>query len=217
MKPLVRTDLGGTAPGGNAECLLALWLMSDVQVLDAASPARGEWVELLGDSPKWQPLLPMHRPYESLTHWALAEHVDKVRRDPTGPHSRRPYDLALSLGDNIDNAQHNELDAFLAIVAGGRAQDGGKLLHHRIEAHADGGAGGIDACKPEAAAIGDMDLGYRRGFMLDELPDTEPFQNAATAVGQRGGAVVEAGTAAGLERRGFHQSDVESDLREGQR
>jgi metallophosphoesterase (TIGR03767 family) len=122
MKPLVRTDLGGTAPGGNAECLLALWLMSDVQVLDAASPARGEWVELLGDSPKWQPLLPMHRPYESLTHWALAAHVDKVRRDPTGPYSRRPYDLALSLGDNIDNAQHNELDAFLAIVAGGRAQ-----------------------------------------------------------------------------------------------
>ena len=32
----------------------------------------------------------MHRPYETLTHWALAAHVDRVRCDPRGPHSRRP-------------------------------------------------------------------------------------------------------------------------------
>ena len=117
-----RLDLGGTAPTDGGHALLALWLMSDVQVMDTVSPARCEWVELLGDEPKWQPLLHMHRPYEALTHWALAAHVEKVRRDPTGPHSRRPYDLALSLGDNIDNAQRNELDAFLAIVAGGQAR-----------------------------------------------------------------------------------------------
>jgi metallophosphoesterase (TIGR03767 family) len=122
VKAHVRKDLGGTLPVGRADCLLALWLVSDVQVLDAASPARCEWVELLASDPKWQPLLHMHRPYEALTHWALAAHVDRVRRDPCGPCSQRPYDLALSLGDNIDNAQRNELDAFLAIVAGGRAQ-----------------------------------------------------------------------------------------------
>jgi len=120
--PLLRMDLGGTPPTDTGECLLALWLMSDVQVLDAASPARCEWVELLADTPKWQPLLHMHRPYEALTHWALAAHVDKVRRDPCAPHSRRPYDLALSLGDNIDNAQHNELETFLAILAGGNTR-----------------------------------------------------------------------------------------------
>lgn len=122
MTPALRTDLGGSAPTGPGECRLALWLMSDVQVLDAASPARCEWVELLGDDPLWQPLLHMHRPYDALTHWALAAHVDAVRRHPLAPHSDRPYDLALSLGDNIDNAQHNELQAFLAIVAGGTAQ-----------------------------------------------------------------------------------------------
>ena len=125
MKSLVRTDLGGVAPGASAarsRCLLALWVASDVQVLDAASPARAEWVELLGHEPKWQPLLHMHRPYEALTHWALAAHVDKARRDPLAPCSRRPYDLGLSLGDNIDNAQHNEMEAFVAILSGGRAQ-----------------------------------------------------------------------------------------------
>ena len=122
MNHLLRTDLGGVAPGGRGETLLGLLVMSDVQVMDTVSPARCEWVELLAAEPRWQPLLHMHRPYEALTHWALAAHVEALRRTPVAPWSRRPYDLALCLGDNIDNAQHNELDAFLAILAGGRAQ-----------------------------------------------------------------------------------------------
>ncbi len=122
MNAPLRLELGTSAPTGRGHALLALWLMSDVQVTDTVSPARCEWVELLGDEPKWNPLLHMHRPYEALTHWALAAHVNRVLRDPTGPCSQRPYDLALSLGDNIDNGQRNELDAFLAIVGGGTAQ-----------------------------------------------------------------------------------------------
>lgn len=122
MISAVRTELGAASSMDGAQCLLALWLLSDAQVLDAASPARCEWVELLADDPRWQPLLHMHRPYEMLTHWALAAHVRRVHGDPLAPCSRRPYDLALSLGDNIDNAQRNELDAFLALLAGGRAQ-----------------------------------------------------------------------------------------------
>ncbi len=100
--------------------MLALWLVSDVQVLDCASPARSEWVAQLDADPAWKPLQPMYRPYDALTHWTLAAHVNGVRNRPLAPCSGRHYDLALSLGDNIDNAQRNELDAFLAIVAGGR-------------------------------------------------------------------------------------------------
>lgn len=122
MPHLVRTELAPQPPGSMSTSLLALAVMSDVQVLDTASPARCEWVNLLAGNPAWQPLLPMHRPYEALTHWALLAHVERLRRAPAGPASGRPYDLALSLGDNIDNAQHNELDTFLAIVAGGRTR-----------------------------------------------------------------------------------------------
>ncbi len=122
MTHALQTDLGGVPPHGRGESLLSLFVLSDVQVMDTVSPARCEWVELLAGEPKWQPLLHMHRPYEALTHWALAAHVDRVRRQPVAPWSGRPYDLALSLGDNIDNAQANELEAFLAIVAGGRTQ-----------------------------------------------------------------------------------------------
>ena len=122
MQHLVRTELSGASATTRGDCLLALALMSDVQVLDTVSPARCEWVGGLADDPRWQPLQPMHRPYEALVHWALAAHVDALRRRPVAPVSARPYDLALCLGDNIDNAQHNELATFLAIVAGGRAQ-----------------------------------------------------------------------------------------------
>lgn len=111
---LLRNDLGAPLPTGQGTRLLSLLVMSDVQVVDTVSPARCEWVELLGDDPLWQPLLHMHRPYEALTHWALAAHVEAARL--------QPHDLALCLGDNIDNAQHNEWDAFLTILAGGHTQ-----------------------------------------------------------------------------------------------
>lgn len=122
MRHTLRTDLGAHPPAADGECLLSLLLMSDVQVLDPVSPARCEWVELLADDPLWQPLLHMHRPYEALTHWALDAHVRAARRQPVGPMHGRRHDLALFLGDNIDNAQANELQAFLAIVAGGRTR-----------------------------------------------------------------------------------------------
>lgn len=114
-----RLDLGGTAPAGLGQSLLSVLHLSDAHVIDTVSPARCEWVELLGHDPHWAPLLHMHRPYEALTPWTLAAHVDRARRLGAAPASGRPFDLAISTGDNIDNAQHNELDAYLHIMAGG--------------------------------------------------------------------------------------------------
>ena len=123
----IRTDLGGTVGDdaydpSRSRTVVRLVHLSDLHVIDVVSPARAEWVELLGDDPRWRPLLHMHRPYEALTHWALAAHVDAIDRDPTAPWTGGAYDVALSTGDNIDNAQRNELDAYLAIMAGGRTQ-----------------------------------------------------------------------------------------------
>ena len=123
MTHTVRTDLGGSPvkSTGTGHTLLSLLHLSDAHVMDSASPARCEWIELQAHDPYWKPLLHMHRPYEALTHWALAAHVDRVRSNPLAPWSHKPYDLALSTGDNIDNAQANELQAFLAILGGGTA------------------------------------------------------------------------------------------------
>ena len=48
---IVRSDLGGHSPGGSGQSLLSLVHISDAHVMDSASPARCEWVELLAHEP----------------------------------------------------------------------------------------------------------------------------------------------------------------------
>ena len=116
----LRADLGGALPAGPGQTLISLLHLSDAHVVDTVSPARCEWIELLAQDPYWKNLLHMHRPYEALTHWALAAHVASLRRNPLAPWSNQAFDLAISTGDSIDNAQANELQSFLKIMAGGR-------------------------------------------------------------------------------------------------
>ena len=119
MPYTLRMDLGGWAPASRGSALLSLLHLSDAHVIDTVSPARCEWVELLGKDPRWAPLLHMHRPYEALTHWTLAAHVERARNRGCAPVSQRPFDLAVSTGDNVDNAQQNELQTYLTIMAAG--------------------------------------------------------------------------------------------------
>ena len=119
MSTATRTDLGGSVNNGVGETLLSLVHLTDAHVLDAASPARGEWVELEAHDPIFRPLLHMHRPYDSLTLWALRAHVERIRQNPCPDGSDRPFDLVVSTGDNIDNAQRNELETYLTVMAGG--------------------------------------------------------------------------------------------------
>ncbi len=120
QKHCLRTELGGQLPTGKGDALLSLLHLSDAHVVDTLSPARCEWIELLADDPYWKGLLHMHRPYEALSHWALAAHVQRLRRHPQAPWSNTAFELALCTGDNIDNAQANELQTFVAIMGGGR-------------------------------------------------------------------------------------------------
>lgn len=122
MDHVLRTDLGGRAPLDRGECVAALVHLSDLHVVDPVSPARAEWIELRALDPRWKPLLHMHRPQEAMAHWALAAHVAALAAAPVAPWSGARYDLVLSTGDNIDNGQFNELDAYLAIVLGGRTR-----------------------------------------------------------------------------------------------
>jgi 3',5'-cyclic AMP phosphodiesterase CpdA len=83
-----------------------------MHIMDVRSPMRFEWIELLAQDPYWRPLLHMHRPYDSLTAHALAAHVEAIA-------AVGDADLVIATGDNIDNAQRNELDAYLTLVMGG--------------------------------------------------------------------------------------------------
>ncbi len=106
-----RTDLA-PEPSGIGEVVARLGHISDLHVMDAASPMRFEWIETFATDPRWRPLLHMHRPQETLVPWAVAQHADDVRTDGS-------LDLLVCTGDNIDNAQRNELDAYIGLLAGG--------------------------------------------------------------------------------------------------
>ena len=137
---LVRGDLGGADQGvDSGEILCRLVHMSDLHVMDTVSPARSEWVELLANETIWKPLIHMHRPYEALTLPALAAHIERLNEPDFNGEIGRPCDLVISTGDNIDNAQRNELDAYLALMTGGVAQFDahGGVHDHRMHSSPD--------------------------------------------------------------------------------
>lgn len=113
----VRSDLGGNPRSlidDGSSVLLRLLHVSDMHLIDAGSPARSDWVEAKADDPKWHPLLHMCRPFDTLVNWGLASFVRGAKNN-----GGELADLAIFTGDNIDNAQQNELDAYLALLDGG--------------------------------------------------------------------------------------------------
>jgi hypothetical protein len=117
----LRDDLGGdpiALSGGGARVLLRLLHLTDLHVIDAGSPARSDWVEVRATDSKWRPLLHMARPHDLLANWGSAAFSRAIAA--TAADGGAGFaDLAVFTGDNIDNAQRNELAAFMALGNGG--------------------------------------------------------------------------------------------------
>lgn len=111
---VVREDLGRLDASGPVPADVALLHVTDTHVMDAASPARSEWIEQLAGDPRWRPLLHMARPHDLTVNHAVAELAVAIATGGVD------IDAVVMTGDNIDNAQRNELDAELAILDGGR-------------------------------------------------------------------------------------------------
>ena len=103
-----------------ARALLRLVHITDTQVIDASSPARAEFVELAAatDS-RWDIMVPMFRPHELLQQHALAAMVETINALDVAPISGERLDVVIVTGDCVDNAQRNELNAYLALLDGG--------------------------------------------------------------------------------------------------
>ncbi|HVF75222.1 MAG TPA: TIGR03767 family metallophosphoesterase [Acidimicrobiales bacterium] len=116
-RPFVVRTLGvEPKPGreGRREGVASIVHLTDVHVIDAQSPARVEFLDRYGN-----PFTSAQRPQEVLTAQVAESMVRRINDIGQGPVTGRPFDCAVSTGDNIDNQQANELEWFLTLLDGG--------------------------------------------------------------------------------------------------
>ncbi len=124
-EPTVRADLGGAAPRRALVSLFCFVHLSDLHVTDVQSPARAEFLDRYGDedgqlySPGGR--IGTYRAQEALTYQVVEAMARAVRGAllAGGPATGAPFAFAISTGDNTDNAQQNELAAYIALLDGG--------------------------------------------------------------------------------------------------
>ena len=107
------------AVSGAPTSLLFFAHLADPQIGDVQSPGRFEFFEALNGRPDAHLFYPAARPQEALNLHAVEALVRTVNRLPASPDSGAPLALVVSAGDNLDNAQQNELGWFLTLMTGG--------------------------------------------------------------------------------------------------
>ena len=103
--------------------LLCLLHVTDLQLADVQSPTRFEFLNRYFEDPRYAKIVPVQRPQEALTAHAIEATIRTVNA-LTGPVTGLTPQLAVTTGDAIDNAQWNELQAFLALFDGGTVSFG---------------------------------------------------------------------------------------------
>jgi metallophosphoesterase (TIGR03767 family) len=118
---VVRDDLAGElrSTGGELVSLLHLGHLTDFQIADIQSPGRFEFFERLRGRPGAESYVPACRPQEALVTHAVGAMVATLNGLATSAETGAPLGICVSTGDSLDNAQWNELEWFLALLAGG--------------------------------------------------------------------------------------------------
>jgi metallophosphoesterase (TIGR03767 family) len=111
-----------TPPGRRP--VLAFAHATDLQLADVQSPARFEFCNRDVDDPRFDRLVPMHRPQEALIARAAQAMVGTLNAIGTAPVTGVPVQLVITTGDAVDNAQWNEMRMFLSLFDGGVVQPG---------------------------------------------------------------------------------------------
>lgn len=166
---IVREDLASPAQvprSGTGRPLLTLVHVTDLQLADVQSPTRFEFLNRFFADPRYAEIVPVQRPQEALTVHAIdatLRTLNSVRCPVTG----EAPELAVTTGDAIDNAQWNEMQAFLTLFDGGQVRPG------------SGGPGyvGVQSLdwpddvfwKPDGAGADGADL-FRREFGFPHYP-----------------------------------------------
>ncbi len=124
---------GAESARGPGRALLCLAHITDLQLADVQSPTRFEFLNAGFADPRYAEIVPVQRPQEALT-WQAVDATIRTLGAVHGPATGLPLHLAVTTGDAIDNAQWNELKAFLALFDGGQVSpDSGGPDHEGVQ------------------------------------------------------------------------------------
>src|ERR1022692_867342 len=118
---IVREEFGAPEPGFRLAAgrpLACLVHLTDMQLTDVQSPTRFEFLNRYFADPRYAEIVPVQRPQEALTAHAVDATV-RTLNAASGPATGAAIELAMTTGDAIDNAQWNEVQAFLGLFDGG--------------------------------------------------------------------------------------------------
>ncbi|MFP5310609.1 MAG: TIGR03767 family metallophosphoesterase [Actinomycetes bacterium] len=122
--PQVVRALGAEPRAGREDrrtALATIVHLTDVHVIDAQSTTRVEFLDRDSDPPQDPvPFSSAYRSQETMTCQVGDAMIRRLNTIAVGPIAGRPFDVAVSTGDNIDNQQVNELDWFIGVLDGGR-------------------------------------------------------------------------------------------------
>ena len=110
-----RTELAPlSANATNGARLLSFFVMTDIHLVDKESPAQpfyGDWVSAYGAAAAggagWSPIVV-----------STTQVLDAAVQTINALHRKKPFDFGISLGDNVDNSQYNELRWFIDVLDG---------------------------------------------------------------------------------------------------
>jgi metallophosphoesterase (TIGR03767 family) len=130
---LIRDELAAGGVRRADRVLFCLVHITDLQLADVQSPTRFEFLNARFADPRYAEILPVQRPQEALTAHAVDATI-RTLGAVHGPATGLAPQLAVTTGDAIDNAQWNELQAFLALLDGGLVSpDSGGLGYEGVQ------------------------------------------------------------------------------------
>ena len=168
---VVREDLVAAQPGreDRRRPLASIVHLTDVHVIDAQSPSRVEFTDRV---PPDGPFGSAFRPQETMSTQVASAMVRQVNAVARGPVTGRPFDVAVSTGDNIDNQARNELEWFMRLLDGGTVDpNSGAADRYEGVQDDDVGLGYYhDYWHPDPPAGTNEPDSYKAAFGFPELP-----------------------------------------------
>ncbi|MGU3577005.1 TIGR03767 family metallophosphoesterase [Brucellaceae bacterium C25G] len=95
--------------------------VTDLHIIDAASPSHASFMRQYKGTVNGAPLSNAARPQDTLTVHVLDAMIRRINAIGKGPVSDRPFDFAISTGDNADSRGLHELEAVIRVLNGQKA------------------------------------------------------------------------------------------------